>query len=193
MEQTLKMMESILIGKEKNIDEKELIKEYKNKLSPNILAYFYSDNYKIICRANNLYPIISDEDKASFCLQELDNCLQKFDLNVNHKFITYFIKCYKNRLRMETERLLVLKRKVILYSEDLKEDNLYVDNIEIENLDYILDNYNLNEMERNQCKLLNAGYKIKEIANIFNQSTVITYVRNNKIKEKISNTVINFG
>lgn len=193
MEETLKMMESILNGKEKLIDEKELIKEYRKNLSPNILAYFYSNNYLLFYRINNLYPIISNEDKASFCLQELDKRLQEYDLESNYKFITYFAKCYRNKLRMETEQLLVLKRKVLLYSEELKEDNHIINNMEIDNIDFILDNYNLTDVEKHQCKLLNAGYKIKEIASLLHKSSTWIYHQNKEIKEKISNSLINFG
>ena len=66
MEETLKMMKSILTGKEGKTNEKELIKEYQEKLSPNILAYFYTDNIGMLQRTNVMYPILSSEDKVSF-------------------------------------------------------------------------------------------------------------------------------
>lgn len=191
MEETLKMMKGILTGKEKGTNEKELIKEYQNNLYPNILAYFFTDNIGIINNTNLLYPLITDEDKASFCLQELDNSLQKFNLENDNKFITYFIKCYKNRLRMETEQLLVHKRKIILYSEELTDN--YVEDMEFNDINTILDSYGLNEKEFTQCKLLNAGYNIKEIAKIFKQAPITIYKRNDVIKQKISDSIINFG
>ena len=109
MRNTLELMKEIINGKEENIDEINLIKEYQEKLSPNILAYFYCNNFGIISKTALNYPIISNEDKASFCLQELDKALKRYQLNSNAKFITYFIRCFKNRLRMETEQLLTQK------------------------------------------------------------------------------------
>ena len=72
MYQTLKMMKSILNGKECKVDEKELIMEYQEKLSPNILAYFYCNNFGLILQISKSYSLLSGEDIASFCLQELD-------------------------------------------------------------------------------------------------------------------------
>ena len=198
MEETLKMMESILTGKESKVDERELIKEYKEKLSPNILAYFYSSNYKLICKTNNLYPGILNEDKASFCLQELDKCLQNCNLDLENKFITYFIKCYKNRLRTEIKSLNVQKRKIIFSVDNLslKEIDNYIDarnDKYFENDDDVLNNYNLTTVEKNQCKLLSAGYTLKEISNMFKQAQITAYLRNKQIKEKILNSTINLG
>jgi hypothetical protein len=191
MQETLKMMKGILNGKERETNEKELIKQYKDGLLPNILAYFYTSNIGIISRTDALYPVLDSEDKASFCLQELDKSLQNFNLESSNKFITYFIKCYKNRLRMETEQLLTQKRKIALYTEELNDE--YMNDMQLENIDMILSNYNLNDIEVKQCKLLNAGYTMKEIAKIFKQSTITIYKRNNKIKEKISTININFA
>ena len=186
MENTLKLMKSILTGKEKDTNEKELIKEYQEKLSPNILAYFYVNNFGLICRIAKLYPILSNEDIASFCLQELDNCIQNFDININVKFITYFITCLKNRLRVETQSVQVQKRKALINYTLLDNVNdLYLQ--DFEDINYIIDNYNLSFFEKLQCKLLYYGYNIKEIAIIFKQAPVTIYKRNYKKKKKILN------
>ena len=193
MKETLEMMKGLITGKEKGTDEKELISLYQLYKLPNILAYFFVNNIGIIRRTNALYPLLTDEDKASFCLVEIDKCLLNFDYNRDIKFITYFIKCYKNTLRMETELLLAQKRKVILYSEqECAEEVLYIDDIEIDNVDEILNNYNLTVYEKKQCKLLNEGYTVKEIAQMLKLSTITIYNRNKQIREKISKSIINF-
>jgi len=194
MRETLKMMECILNGKESEVDEKELIQQYKQRLLPNILAYFFKSNFNIICRTNILYPILDEEDKASFCLQEMDKCLQNFDITQNVKFITYFLTCYKNRLRMETEQLLVHKRKALVNYINLENEEIILNNdIVFDDLELVLNSYNLTESEKKQCKLLNAGYSLKEIADIFKQATITIYERNSRIKQKILNSNINYA
>ena len=192
MRNTLELMKRILSGKEENIDEIDLIKEYQEKLSPNILAYFYCSNFGIISKTALNYPIISNEDKASFCLQELDKALRIYQLNSNAKFITYFISCFKNRLRMETEQLLTQKRKVFLYVDTLEEDTIKRD-VNLEDIDLILSNYDLDAEEKEQCKLLQIGYTVKEIAQILKTSVITIYKRNAKIKQKILNSNINYA
>ena len=192
MEETLEMMRGIITGKEKEINDQELIMQYQLYRCPNILAYFFTSNIGIIKRTNNLYPILNEEDKASFCLSEMDKCLLNFDILQNTKFITYFIRCYKNKLRTETENLLTLKRKSIFYTENLEDVNLYNNDIEMEDINSILANYSLDTKEKHQCLLLNAGYTIKEIASILKLSTITIYARNKQIKQKILNSLINF-
>ena len=112
MYETLKMMESIITGKEEKVDEIEIIREYQEKQSPNILAYFYIKNFGLITKASKTYSKLNYNDKASFCLQELDKCLQTYQLDVSIKFSTYFIKCYKRRLYAENGLLNTQKRKM---------------------------------------------------------------------------------
>ena len=142
MEETLKMMKSILNRNEGKINENELIKEYQNKLSPYILAHFYVSNYKLIYTISQNYRILTEEDRASFCLQELNKCLQTYDMNKNVKFTTYFVTCFKRRLYAETQMLNHANRKAIIFCEDKSELQIpnTVDLITDEN--YILDNYN---------------------------------------------------
>lgn len=185
MQETFKMMKEILTGKEGKVLEKNLIAEYQEFLSPNILAYFYVRNFGLICKISNQYSIITNEDKASFCLQELDKCLQNYDLESNIKFITYFGKCYQRRLWAEKEMLNHKVRKVNMFCKDI--DDLEVSNTTdiITDEDLILSNYSLTEEEIKQCKLLNMGYTIKEIAKIFKLAPITIYKRNDRIKQKI--------
>lgn len=186
MEETIIMMRSILTGKEKNQNEKELILQYQRTLLPNILAFFFTDNIGIINKTNNLYPILDSEDKASFCLQELDKCLRNFNLDNNNKFITYFIKCYKNRLRMETEQLLTHKRKALINYDEF--DNEKIESLEYNlssEIDFVLDSYNLTQNEKHFCNMIYLGYSIREIAKIVNINFQTLYKTRNQIKEKI--------
>lgn len=195
MRETLKMMKNILTGKESKANEKELIEKYQKYLSPNILAYFFVNNYGIISTTSDLYPLLLTEDKASFCLQELDKCLQLYDFDMSNKFITFFNCCYKNRLRMETEALMTQKKKSMLVTVDIDNytDYLTTDLATNSNIDGILSNYALNAADKRQCRLLYIGYSLKEIAAILKQAPITIYKRQQKIKEKIMNLDINIA
>lgn len=200
MEETLKMMKSILWGKEKGLSEQELIKKYQDELCPEILAKFFVDNYLMNFRIGLLFPKLSDEDKASFCLQELDKALLNFDLSKNTKFSTYFYKCFKNCLRSETQKLFMQKRKLQILVDYLETDKLYelsdkvyFDEINSNDMDLFLSDYRLNNDEKECCKLLANGYSVKEIAKRFKVATITIYKKIERIREKILQNNINFA
>ena len=193
MEKTLKLLKGIITGKECKLDEKLLIDKYKEGLYPNILAYFYCNNFGIIYNVCNTYKLINNDDKASFCLQELDKCLQNYDDSKNTKFIIYFCKCLKYRLRMECKQLFIDKRKIFLYTDSIIDDIDVTTELEIQDTNTLLDNYNLTQSQKQHCLMLNAGYSIKDMANILNTKIITLYKRNNKIKEKILNSIIKSG
>lgn len=194
MRETLKMMKSILTGKEKESNENELIKEYQEKLSPSILAYFYCNNFGLIIKTSDFYPVITDEDKASFCLQELDKCLQNYKLNSDTKFMTYFITFYKRRLWAENEMLHHNNRKINLEACNIYDtDIINYNGIEIDDENLVYKKYDLTNEEINQCKLLIRGYSNKEIADILKLKPITIYKRIEKIKQKILKFDINFA
>lgn len=185
MYETLEMMKSILNGKECKVEEKELIKEYQNKLSPNILAYFYVNNFGLILQIREKYPLLLDEDIASFCLQKLDKCLQTYDYK--NKLSTYFYKVFNNKLSEENKKLTRNKRKIninIRNIEDYKEKLFYND---INFFD--INSYNLTDEEKNQIDYLTKGFTKKDIIKKCNYSISKFYSINKNIKEKLLNFV----
>lgn len=193
MQETLKMMKSIITGKECKVDEKELIKEYQKKLSPNILAYMFVNNYGIITNICNKYQLINEQDKASFCLQELDKCLQKFNFNYNVKFTTYFITSVRLRLNAEIKKLKAIKRKVNILQSELLEDSIIKEDIYFEdNFKELFAEYNLTEKEINLCNLLKYGYINKEIAELYKVTPQAIHNQSRKIFKKVSNLSLKF-
>ena len=93
MQETLKMMKQIIIGNEKERSLQDLLTEYKINKSPNILAYFYVNNFGLILKVCNKYKNIVDEDKASYALQELDKCMLTYDETISN-FSTFFSTCH---------------------------------------------------------------------------------------------------
>ena len=184
MKETLKMMRSIIIGYEKNKTINELLREYKDNESPNILAYLYVTNFGIIQKYADKYKMIDTQDIASYSLQELDKAIKQYDFNSNCKFITFFVTYLKNRLRSEQELLMKHVRFANYFHEDLDSLHNITSNFEFDLFD--LNNYNLNLTERRQCKMLLDGYTSVEIANIFNITKQAVYKRNNQIAKKLS-------
>lgn len=185
MKETLKMMKSILNGKENLQSDIERITEYKDNLSPNILAYYYVNNFGLIFRTAQFYPELTDNDKASFILQELDNCLQTYDETLQIDFKNYFIKFLKYRLNNEQKKLFTNNKKALNNYLELDVLSDVGDFDSIENYDLIFQNYGIVNKDRYYCKLRLAGYTMKEISRIFRVTpSMITYT-NNKIKKKI--------
>lgn len=187
MEETLKMMKRILNGKENKLDENELIREYQEGLYPNILAYFYVNNFGLIYKTSKLYSKLDDEDKASFCLQELDKCLQSYKSDIGVTFATYFVTCYKYRLNNAVTALNSNKRKIIHNCINI--DDLQAISTEncIEDFDIICNEYELTIQEKQHCRLRLAGYTLKEISKLLRISSSAVCQRNSKIKKKILN------
>lgn len=194
MQETLKMMKSILIGGEDKSNENELIGLYKENKFPNILAYFFVKNYSLLQNVCSMYNLLTDEDKASFCLQELDKCLCNFDSNKNIKFTTFFIKYVRNRLNSENLTLIYNMHKIMNNISSLEDNQDSISNeLDIENLNILLEEYKLTNIEKIQCNLINQGYKLYEIANMFGISKQTVSARNKKIKQKILDYTLNLS
>lgn len=188
MNETLKMMKSIILGYEKNLTLEELLTEYKQTLKPNILAYLFVKNFGGIYNIGKNYTMLTEDDKISFCLQELDLCIHRYSFNRNCSFITYFFSCYKNKLRMEEQQLLTDIRYSNYVTENIDNCLNLCDNTNnFEVYDYI--NNCLTEKEVKHCKLLYMGYTNKELSSMFKVSVQHIYQINKKIGKKLLNLV----
>lgn len=99
MEQTRKMLSSIIISDDlRNLTNEELVKEYKKEQNDEILAIFYTKNYKLLCQHTKIYYTISTEDKASIVLQTISKTMLSYNLTLS-KYTTYFVNILHNELR----------------------------------------------------------------------------------------------
>lgn len=183
MKETLKMMRSIIVGYEKDKTINELLQEYKDNESPNILAYLYVTNFGVIQKFADKYKMIDTQDIASYSLQELDKAIKQYDFNSDCKFITFFVAYLKNRLRSEQELLMKHVRFANYFNEDLDSLHNIASDFEFDLFD--LDDYDLSEDEKNQCKMLIDGYSVSEIAEAFRLTKMSIYKRNRKIGKKL--------
>lgn len=188
MEETLKMMKTVIEGYEKDKSIKELLEVYKSKQTPNILAYLFVSNFGIIIKVKNLFPLLDEQDVSSFSLQELDKAILNYDFNANCSFVTFFVACLRNRLRTESESLYNHIRFANYNTVDIDACFNLGDGKDItdELEDY---NSNLSEKEKEHCNMLLSGYTVKEIANLLNISTTCVYERSKKIGKKLLNSL----
>lgn len=179
------MLQTILLGYEENILFEELIHEYKKTLKPNLLAYAFVKYYKTICKVTECYKLLHKEDCASFCLQELDSCMLNYSFDKSCSFITFFVACYKNRLRTEQEQLYTNIRYANYITEDLaKYENILTT---LDEYDFVnLNKYNLTDKEKKHCELISLGYSNKEIAKILNVSIQYVSQLTANIRKKLS-------
>lgn len=184
MRETLKMMRCAVLGYEHTVSINELLQEYKEKQSPNILAYLYVSNYGLFEQAAKTYKLLDTQDIASYGLQELDNAIKQYDFNSNCKFITFFVACLKNRLRTEQSRLFNNMRRANYYTEDISILNDLESDFEFDDFD--VDELPLNDQEKRHVQLIIDGYSSAEIARMFNISKTAICKRNAKISKKLS-------
>lgn len=188
MEETLRMMKQYVIGYEKNKKLEELLSEYKENLNPNILAYLYVSNYGAIYNLSLNYNMLNGDDKASLCLCELDKCIQNYNSTKECSFLTYFLVCYKNRLRAENEQLFSHSKYANYVTNDIDTcEQLLIYN-DFEDV-FDLKAYKLNMKELNHCNLILDGYSNKELSNILKISVQQVYNINKKIGKKLANIV----
>ena len=186
MQGTYEMLKQVLRGDEDKYDDLTLLKEYKDKLSPNILAHFYCKNYKMICGLCKLYPLITEDDKSSICLQVLDKCLQTYDETKSVKIMTYFMKCLRNELIEHQHHKLGVDRfnTITIYVEEYPEIDSGEDLLDSCIGDDFILYYGLSEKEVLLCRLINDGYTIKDISKRVGLTTRAVYKNISKIKEK---------
>lgn len=187
MRNTINMMKEITAEEFLTLDSEELIKEYKQDKNPQILAAMFLKKIKIIVATTRSYFGLSEEDIASFALEELDNALLSYQ-NENVKFSTYYIAVLKNRLRMETQKLNFDKRKAnnqaISYNYLIENgyDRSTTDETEVFHL---LEDNSFTTREKTFLKLL-INNSISDVANLMNISVVTAYTIKDKIKLKIA-------
>lgn len=179
MEETFKMMKSVVEGYETTKSIEELIEEYKQNQNANILAYIFVKNYMLINKIASRYKLLDTQDIASFSLMELDNAMKKFDFNKQCGFITFFYNCFDNRLKMEVNKLMTKASVANYLVEDLPEYEEIVDN----NFTFSsVNDYNLTKEQNELCNYLMDGYTIREIATMLKVSHTAIHNRIKKLR-----------
>lgn len=104
----LLILSDLYEGEETNSN---LALKYQQTKDPIFLAVVYTRYYAYIKTTADNYFNLTDADKASFAIEELNKALLDYKLERGAKVQTLFIKYYKNRLRQETQATNLYKRR----------------------------------------------------------------------------------
>ena len=188
MRETLKMMRELIVGYEKDKEFEELLREYRELQSPNILAYLFVKNYGLISTFSREYPLLDTQDIASYSLQELDKALTQFVPEKDCGFNTFYGACLKNRFRSEQGLLQTDLRYANYCTEDF-ENHLELEDVNFDFELFDLNNYSLTSKEKEQCKLYLEGYTTMEIAKLLNITKQGAYFRKQQIGKKLASVL----
>lgn len=95
------------------LEDKECVERYQATRNPIYLATVFTRHFGMILNVAEAYWGISDEDKASFCLEETHKSMLNFDVDKNTALLTFLVIYLKNRLRTETQAINSDKRKAM--------------------------------------------------------------------------------
>lgn len=165
----------------------ETIKNYKQTENPISFAYVFKELYPLSLSVCSKFWNLTENDMASFCLEELHKALMNYDFEkTNAKFQTFFATCFKNRLRHETQKLDCDKRKANIVSEDFAAyaeivQGYYEIGIENAEVHDLLKSVELSEREQQYCQIImDTPGKIsdKEISKILGiSSAAVNYMK----------------
>lgn len=190
METTTRIMNSYRVSSTKNLSLEQISSKYRQTKDDTLIAEAFTRIKNLIFLIKKReYPHIEICDIISFALEKLEMCLLTYVPGSSNKFITYFGRVFKNRLRQETQQLNYQKRCVIFNSYSLNglmsEGFDVVNNKEI-NCNIIVLPKNLTDKERQYCCLLAADYGTnKEIAEYMNVSTMTLCNLRKSLKVKL--------
>jgi len=189
MNDTLKMLKTIIDTKHQKLTNEEISIEYKDSLSPALFALVFTRVYKIAIQQSQKFFGLTEADICSFTLEKLDLALIMFDDSNGSKFSTFFTHVIYNKFREETESLSCHKRKVIFNCNSY--DKMVEDGFDKEfTEDYSLimeavKSCNLTDKELAFCELAVDTYTNTDIANILNVSKMTISNIRKSLKTKI--------
>ena len=174
MNETLKMLSTIIDPTDVERSLEDASAEYKKTLSPCILASAFNNTFKFIISISTNYQSLSSEDVASLSLQCLDLALLQYDDSLSTKFITYFGGVLKAEFRSEQQRRNTQKRKanyIACSYDQMLEDgfDVSVDAVDC-TFEDLISISEMSDRDRKYCLLYDAGYSNSEIADILNIS-----------------------
>lgn len=188
MQDTLKMLRTLITEESKEMTNEQLAEAYKKDKNPIYFATAFCKAYKLIRYVAENYIRdygLTEEDVASYSLEKLDYCL----LNYSDKahFTTFFVTVLKNKFRTETQALSMQKRCTMLYSsslDDLHEQGWDASEENDIGTEDILIGHNLTAKEKEYCRYIMSAYTNKEIAEKMNVSimTLCNYRKNLRLK-----------
>ena len=192
MYNTLRMLKPLMTPDALALELEELSEKYKPEKNPIYLAVAYHKVFAFIIRCSKDFFGLSEQDIASFSLQELDKCLQTFDCG-QASFFTYYHTVLRNRLRTETQANNTDKRRQnfevcsldeLLESKDFQE--MGTEDYYSLSLFEILPAKHLTTQEIKLCSLIMDGFTMSDIAKMMGISNPRVFHIKNNIHKKVA-------
>ena len=181
MNDTLKLLQPFIIESSDDITLETLAGIYKVQPHTRALATGFYKLFRLICKIKDEYWGLDETDVASWSLEILDKCFHTYDGTA--KFITYYAKCLRNKLREETEKKNYKKRKCILVSiNEVVEEGI----CDVYNLIDMLLPETLTYKEKLYCLLASKGYDNSFIADILGVSRMTISNIRKSLKVKLA-------
>lgn len=196
MQQTLKLLSTLITDDIRHLTLEEISIQYKDSLDPSLLALAFHKTHRLTMTIANRYYGLSTDDIASHSLERLDMCLVTFNPEAAG-FVTYYSTVFSNKLREETEALNTQKRKTIFYSESYEQLVETGFEVAVEEFDFLdemmnLDNYNLTEREKEYCALVMNDTPSMKIAEILGVSQMTVSNMRKKLRIKLAPLALTF-
>lgn len=196
MQQTLKLLSTLITDDIRHLTLEEISIQYKDSLDPSLLALAFHKTHRLTMTIANRYHGLSTDDIASHSLERLDMCLVTFNPEAAG-FVTYYSTVFSNKLREETEALNTQKRKTIFYSESYEQLVETGFDVAVEEFDFLdemmnLDNYNLTEREKEYCALVMNDTPSMKIAEILGVSQMTVSNMRKKLRIKLAPLALTF-
>ena len=169
---------------------------YKLQEDPILLAHVFCKNFGIIVLESKKYFGVSEEDKASWAVEELHKALLAYDAARGASVQVFFSRCLNNRLRSETQSLNRHRRKANTNCQEFEAmseisaaytESAYAHVELVETLAQL----NLSDRELDYCKIVMDYYphvKDTDIAKSFGVSSAAIHYLKEGIEQKLRST-----
>lgn len=142
-----------------SVTTEEFVLEFQYTEDPIIIAYVFCQSYALIVNQGNKFFGLSEEDKESFAVEELELAMMDYKEGKGASFKTFFMRYFVNRLRAETQATNTQKRKANNVTEEYEEvttvrayEDQGYDNVEF--IDSLETSFDLTENELKYCHIV---------------------------------------
>lgn len=192
MNETLKMMKSVLDKDLSNLSNEQLVSMYKKTGYDSIIAQIFVDNYPLFWKQyQKSRGFIDADEAASLSLMIISRCLDSYKEDSGVKFTTFLFNALHNAYGSE----LTKKNRAMRKCEEVSLNNIREDDIEYQDLfgeedsgyslvevNMVIDSSNLNDKSKKICKFYINGYSQVAIASMMNVSSPMVHQTLKKLR-----------
>jgi len=191
--ENFKELSNLYTGEDTNLDN--LAIEYQQTEDPCLLVHVFCKWFPYTVSQVSKYFYLTEEDKASFVVEELHKAMTDFDVTRGAKIQTLFSRYLNNRLRAETQMMNHHKRRANNSTDsyqafaEVTQGHKELGYDQVEFLNIIRTSCNLNDNEVKYCEIVTSvdpnNIKDTDIAKLLGvTSAAINYMKK-KLAEKL--------